>query len=272
MREAAPHCRRMETPSFPTSLQEASVLIKLIGNLPDSIYIKDATGRYVMDNAAHRRALGIAEESEVVGKTVYDFFPRELAERYHKDDEEVIRTGQLLLNREETLVDADGQRRWVRTTKVPLHDAAGKVTGLICIGRDITGRRQAEESLAIERDLLRTLINNLPENELNMSTGHPGLTMLSQPLRSTNTWARSIGRPRQVPKSRYSCTSLPAWTPDGQVTRGSPASCAGLASCAVPASGGPALASAGKLPESGGAALASFPALPASRGLAFAGA
>jgi PAS domain S-box-containing protein len=86
-----------------------------------------------------------------------------LAERYHNDDKEVIRTGELLLNREETLVDADGQRRWVRTTKVPLHDAAGKVTGLICIGRDITARRQAEESFAIERDLLRTLIDNLPD-------------------------------------------------------------------------------------------------------------
>src|SRR5207249_1687733 len=64
----------------------------------------------------------------------------------------------------ETLVDATGQKRWVRTTKVPLHDAAGKVTGLICIGRDITGRRQAEEALAVERDLLRTLIDNLPDS------------------------------------------------------------------------------------------------------------
>jgi sigma-B regulation protein RsbU (phosphoserine phosphatase) len=152
----------METPSLHSSLQEASVLIKLIGNLPDSIYVKDADGRYVMDNPAHRRVLGIAEESDVVGKTVYDFFPQSLAERYHKDDEEVIRTGQQLLNREETMIDAAGQKRWMRTSKIPLHDAAGKVTGLICIGRDITQRRQAEEALAVERDLLRTVIDNLP--------------------------------------------------------------------------------------------------------------
>jgi sigma-B regulation protein RsbU (phosphoserine phosphatase) len=153
----------MDSPGIPTSLQEASVLLKLIGSLPDSIYIKDSAGRYVMDNAAHRGALGVSEDADIVGKTVFDFFSPEVAERYHRDDLEVIRTGELLSNREEIQVDAHGQKRWVLTTKVPLHDADGRASGLICIERDITARRQAEESLASERDLLRMLIDNLPD-------------------------------------------------------------------------------------------------------------
>src|SRR5262249_33549034 len=53
-----------------------------------------------------------------------------------------------LLNREEIVVDPDGRRRWLLTTKVPFHDSGGDAIGLVGISRDITSRKQAEE----ERD------------------------------------------------------------------------------------------------------------------------
>jgi len=68
-----------------------------------------------------------------------------------------------VLEREEYVVDAEGKKRWLLTSKLPLRDDRGNIIGLIGIGRDITKRKQAEEALAAERNLLRTLIDNLPD-------------------------------------------------------------------------------------------------------------
>jgi PAS domain S-box-containing protein len=65
-------------------------------------------------------------------------------------------------DREELLIDEKGRPRMHAFTKVPLHGADGQITGLVCIGRDVTDQRQAEQDLARERNLLRTLMDNLP--------------------------------------------------------------------------------------------------------------
>jgi PAS domain S-box-containing protein len=142
--------------------RERNLLRTLIDNLPDYIIIKDADSRFVTNNQAHLRVLQ-ATPDEVVGKTDFDFFPRELAEQYFTDERAVVRSGQPLINREEPVVDEEGNRRWLLTSKLPLRDSDGKVTGLVCVCRDITGRKQAEEALTQERNLLRILIDNLPD-------------------------------------------------------------------------------------------------------------
>jgi PAS domain S-box-containing protein len=142
--------------------EERHLLRTLMENLPEAIYSKDAQGRYQMDNAAHRRILGVATEEEVLGKTVHDFFPAERAARYAADDASVLAGGRLVQDREEILFDAEGQPRYHAFTKAPLRDGAGEITGLVCIGRDVTRQRQAERDLARERNLLRTLMDNLP--------------------------------------------------------------------------------------------------------------
>ena len=126
---------------------ERNLLRSLIDNLPDYIYVKDAEGRYLLDNIAHRQLLGVKAAVEVIGRTVTDFFPPELAARYSADDQQVFATGEPLLNHEEPIIDRAGQRRWNATTKVPLRDAEGRMVGLVCIGRDITERKLSEEQL-----------------------------------------------------------------------------------------------------------------------------
>src|SRR5262249_42451292 len=96
-------------------------------------------------------------------KTVYDFFPRELAEGYHADDLAVQAAGVPVQDREEVIVTG-GQKRYHSSTKVPLRDWSGKCAGLVVISRDVTAQRQAEQLLARERNLLRTLIENLPDH------------------------------------------------------------------------------------------------------------
>jgi PAS domain S-box-containing protein len=127
--------------------EERNLLRSLIDNLPDYIYVKDRKYRYVIDNIAHRRFLGANTEKEVVGKTVGDFFPKESVEQFTRDDQSIIEKGQILVNREELLVDAAGGRRWHSTTKVPLRDNEGQVIGLVGISRDITERKESEEKV-----------------------------------------------------------------------------------------------------------------------------
>ncbi|MFQ6042445.1 MAG: PAS domain-containing protein, partial [Candidatus Poribacteria bacterium] len=125
--------------------EERNLLRTIIDNLPDYIYVKDTEGRYLVSNIAHVRFLGAATLDEVVGKTVFELFPRELAAQYHADDREIIRSGQPLLNREERSVDGTGNSIWNLTTKVPLRDSHRKIIGLVGIARDITERKRAEE-------------------------------------------------------------------------------------------------------------------------------
>jgi PAS domain S-box-containing protein len=126
--------------------RERNQLRTLIDNLPDHIYIKDAQGRYLVDNVAHQRFVGAATPEEVLGKTVFDLFPAALATRYAADDEAILRSGEALVNREEPIVDRGGGQRWLWTTKVPLRDGRGRVVGLVCVSRDITELKEAREA------------------------------------------------------------------------------------------------------------------------------
>jgi PAS domain S-box-containing protein len=126
---------------------ERNLLRNLIDNLPDYIYVKDTEGRYLLDNISHRRWLGADSENEVIGRKVSDFFPPELVGKFSDDDGNVVRSGHALLNREELVLDRFGNKRWHATTKVPLRNKEGQVTGLVGISRDITERKLSEEAL-----------------------------------------------------------------------------------------------------------------------------
>lgn len=116
---------------------ERNMLRTIIDTLPDSIYVKDAEGRYVLDNAAHMRHLGAISEEEVRGKTVHDFFPAEIANQYHADDQTVFLSGRPILDKKELMQDRYGQTRWISTSKIPIWDAFGKVVGLVCISQHL---------------------------------------------------------------------------------------------------------------------------------------
>ncbi|MEA3189225.1 MAG: hypothetical protein QOD99_3055 [Chthoniobacter sp.] len=137
---------------------ERNLLRSVINNLPDPIYVKDAEGHYMLDNVAHTRFLGVPAESQIVGKTVFDFFPTAVAEHFHASDAAIITSGTPLMNHEEIATDSTGNRKWLLTTKVPLRDDSDHVRGLVCIGRDITEQKLADERVrAVNVDLSRAL-------------------------------------------------------------------------------------------------------------------
>lgn len=115
--------------------EQSAMLERLIEHIPDYIYIKDIEGRYVVDNAAHRSLVGARAPEDVVGKTVYDFYSRDLADRFTADDKAVLAGEKPLINRSEVVLDHQGRKIPVLTSKVPWRDKDGKLIGLVCIGR-----------------------------------------------------------------------------------------------------------------------------------------
>jgi PAS domain S-box-containing protein len=143
--------------------RERRLLRTLIDNLPDAIYAKDAAGRKTLANLADLKNLHFKTEAESIGKTDFDLFPRKLAETLYADDQKVIQ-GQPLINREEYYLDDQGREHWLLTSKLPLRDQIGTITGLVGINRDITARKQAEIKLAYEQELFQTLLETVPDN------------------------------------------------------------------------------------------------------------
>lgn len=137
--------------------QERQLLRTLIDTLPDAIYVKDRKGRFLTINEADRVLLGLSSSEDAVGKTVYDLFPKETADRFNVVDQEVLSTGQPILNREEPYDLLQGGNGWFLTSKIPLRNRAGEVIGLVGMSRDITkDKAAAEERQRFEQKLQET--------------------------------------------------------------------------------------------------------------------
>ena len=127
---------------------ERNVLRTMIDLIPAFIYCKDAQSRFTGCNKLVANRMGVAPE-ELIGKTDFDFFPREMAEKFYSDEQALLKSGQPLIDIEELAFDKlSGTNRVILTSKVPLHDAAGDLTGLVGTGFDITDRKAAEERMA----------------------------------------------------------------------------------------------------------------------------
>jgi PAS domain S-box-containing protein len=154
----------MQTLSPAELVEERLFLRAVIDLLPDLVSVKDRAGKNVWVNRAKLKELGLNDVKDVIGKTAFDFFDRATAEGFHRDDEQVIRTGQPVINRREKVVEPDGATCWHLTTKVPWRDTGGNIAGVMIISRDITEQMEATVKLEEERNLIRTLIDHLPDS------------------------------------------------------------------------------------------------------------
>ncbi len=129
---------------------ERRLLRVLMSTMLDLVYVKDSEHRFLLASDTVVRSLGAETSDEVVGKTDFDFHPRELAEQYQSDEKSLMESGLPLIDHEESAMDhATGAFRWLSSTKAPLRDSQGNVIGLVGLNRDITERKQAEEALRV---------------------------------------------------------------------------------------------------------------------------
>jgi PAS domain S-box-containing protein len=137
---------------------EQTLMTTLMKTLPDPVYFKDAASRFLRVNPALARKLGLGDPAQVVGKTDADFFTEEHASKALADEQEIIRTGQPLVNIEEKETWPDGSETWVLTTKLPLRDDAGRIIGTCGISSNITEIKRAEETLRLSEERLLKVI------------------------------------------------------------------------------------------------------------------
>ncbi len=128
------------------SLRNSEALYhSLVENLPQNVFRKDRAGRFTFANQRFAALLGLPA-AEILGKTDFDFFPAELAEKYRQDDQRVLDTGTALQTVEEH-EPPGGPHLFVEVVKTPVHDAQRQIIGTQGIFWDITGRVQTEQAL-----------------------------------------------------------------------------------------------------------------------------
>ena len=143
--------------------EERNLLRALIDNVPHPIYAKDLDSRFLVGNTPVVRRFGCENADQLIGKSDADFFPPYLAEEFRRQELQVMRSGRPVLNVEHCETAPDGSTKWFLNSKVPLRDAAGRIIGLIGVLNDVTAIKLAEQELALERNQLRTLVDNLPD-------------------------------------------------------------------------------------------------------------
>ena len=121
----------------------------MIDSFPDYIYAKDRESRFVLANVTVGELMGVDDPLELIGKTDFDFFPKDIAQSYFDDEQAIMATGRAIINREERTLDhRTGELGWILTTKVPLMDnKSGEVISIFGIGRNITDIKETQEAL-----------------------------------------------------------------------------------------------------------------------------
>ncbi|NTV53896.1 MAG: PAS domain S-box protein [Syntrophaceae bacterium] len=139
----------------------------LVHTIPDLVWLKDKDGVYLSCNPVFERLYG-ARESEIIGKTDYDFVDRELADLFREYDCRVMTTGKPTRNEEWITFADDGHRALLEVVKTPMYDGSGILIGVLGVGRDVTERKHAEEALRESEERVRTKLNAilLPEGDI----------------------------------------------------------------------------------------------------------
>ena len=139
----------------------SDALRQILRNNDDYIFIKDPDLVYLGCSESFARMTGRASAKELVGKTDFDLFPRDIAEKYRSDDRQVLDTGTPITGVVERLPDRDGHKCWAKTQKHVVFDPQGQPIALYGISRDITHLMGLETEAALSRKYT-DLVRNMP--------------------------------------------------------------------------------------------------------------
>ena len=128
--------------------KESELLLKtLIDNLPLNVFIKDIDSKKILVNKAECEYLGVKNSKDLIGKTDFDLYDKEMAQISRDEDLYVMNTLTPILGRETQNRKSDGKVTTFLTSKIPLLRDDGSANGLVGISLDITKLKQKEEEL-----------------------------------------------------------------------------------------------------------------------------
>ncbi len=136
--------------------QEQMIINAIMNNLPDHIYFKDRKSCFIRNNIAHAQSFGLDDPDQAVGKSDFDFFTEDAAQKAFDDEQKIIETGQPVI-KEEKLTRKDNTTVWFHAMKMPLFSNDGKIIGTFGISRDITKQKYAEETLKHSEERFRSV-------------------------------------------------------------------------------------------------------------------
>ncbi|MBC8015956.1 MAG: diguanylate cyclase [Sporomusaceae bacterium] len=140
-------------------LEMFNLLQKVIDAIPNPIYYKGIDGIYQGCNQAFREFIGRPND-KIVGSSVYDLSPRDLAAKYEAMDNEVFSNPRVQIY-EYQAINADGEKREIIFNKAPYFGLSGQVAGLVGVMVDITEKKKLEMALRSREIQYRSLFNNL---------------------------------------------------------------------------------------------------------------
>ncbi|MEE3719080.1 PAS domain S-box protein [Tumidithrix elongata RA019] len=170
--------------------QARNFLEAIIDNLPVALFVKDGRpehfGKFLLWNNTSEIMFGCTKE-QAIGKTVYDFFPKEQADFFYEKDCSSFEDGEVENIAEEPIDSLTLGRRLLHTIKVPLFDEMDNPQYLVCISEDITDQKRAEIALGESEAKFRRLVEGI--TDLIWSTDMEGLfTYLSPQFKQLFGW------------------------------------------------------------------------------------
>jgi PAS domain S-box-containing protein len=136
-----------------TSDESYDLYHSLVNNLPISVWRKNREGKITYVNKTLVQNVKM-EESALLGKTNHDLYPKEFADKYEKDDKEVMSTGVPLHSIEPNIDLITGEHLYIETIKIPIKGRDGSVEGLQGVFWNITESIETQKRLEVQNEKL----------------------------------------------------------------------------------------------------------------------
>ncbi|MBE7069341.1 MAG: GGDEF domain-containing protein [Ruminococcaceae bacterium] len=113
----------------------------------DTVYFKDKDSKFIWNSLGHIQQLGVRSQEEALGKTDFDFFPKDFAQSARETELTIMQTGTPIINMVEELILDDENVRYYICSKYPLYDDDGNIIGTWGTSKDVTEQKKLENEL-----------------------------------------------------------------------------------------------------------------------------